>query len=64
MSEDRQKRNTIILGGLIGAIVGVVAAVMLVRQVEEDDNQHSLTVGKGVQIGMLVLGLLRQITQI
>lgn len=64
MSEDKQKRNAIILGGLIGAVVGVAAAIMLLREAKDSENPRALTAGRGVQIGMLVLGLLRQITQL
>ena len=58
------KRNAVLMGGIIGALVGVVAANMLVKEVEEGDNQESLTPAKGFQLGMLVLGLLRQITNL
>ena len=58
------KRNAVIFGGILGAMVGVVAARMLVKEAEQGDNEEALTAGKGLQIGMLVLGLLRQITSL
>ena len=58
------KRNALLVGGIIGALVGVVAANMLVKEVEEGDNRDALTPAKGFQLGMLVLGLLRQITNL
>ena len=58
------KRNALIIGGIIGALVGVVAANMLVREAEEGENKKALTPARGMQIGMLVLGLLRQITNL
>jgi hypothetical protein len=58
------RRNAMLVGGIIGALVGVVAANMLVREAEEGDNESSLTPAKGFQLGMLVLGLLRQITSL
>jgi gas vesicle protein len=58
------KRNALIFGAVIGAVVGVVAANMLVKEAEEKDNQTALTPGKGMQLGMLILGLLRQITSL
>ena len=58
------KRNAVLVGGVIGALVGVVAANMLVKEVQEGDNQDALTPAKGFQLGMLVLGLLRQITNL
>ena len=58
------KRNAVIFGGILGAMVGVAAARMLVKEAEQGDNEEALTAGKGLQIGMLVLGLLRQITSL
>ena len=58
------KTNALIVGGLIGAVVGVVAANMLVKEAQENDNPDALTPARGFQIGMLVLGLLRQITNL
>lgn len=58
------KRNALLVGGIIGALVGVVAANMLVKEAQEGDNESSLTPAKGFQLGMLVLGLLRQITNL
>jgi hypothetical protein len=58
------KRNALLVGGIIGAFVGVVAANMLVKEVEEEDNREALTPAKGFRLGMLVLGLLRQITDL
>lgn len=58
------KRNALILGGVIGAVVGIAAAQMLVREAERDGNETALTPGKGLQLGMLVLGMLRQLTSL
>ena len=58
------KRNAMVVGGLIGALVGVVAANMLVKEVQEGDNESALTPAKGFQLGMMVLGMLRQITNL
>ncbi len=58
------KRNAMIFGAVIGAVVGVVAANMLVKEAEENENESALTPAKGMQLGMLILGLLRQITSL
>ncbi len=63
-SNQSWRRNALLVGGILGALLGVVAANMLVKEAVESDNEQALTVGKGLQVGMLVLGLLRQITSL
>lgn len=65
MSENPQwKRNTIIVGGLIGAIIGVVSAVLLVKSTEDNEEMGAITPAKGMKLGMMVVTFLRQITNI
>lgn len=64
MDNPNWKRNALILGGVIGALVGVATAQMLVREAEEKGDGKTLTASKGLQIGALILGLLRQITSL
>lgn len=63
-SNTNWKRNALLVGALIGAAVGLMAANMLVQEAEEGENETALTPAKGVKLGMLVLGLLRQITSL
>jgi hypothetical protein len=58
------KKKVIVVGAIIGAIIGVIASRMLLAEAEETDNRQALTTQKGVKIGMLILGLLRQITNL
>lgn len=58
------KTNALIIGGVLGAIIGVVAANVLVKEVADDENAESLTPARGFQLGMIVLGMLRQITNL
>ena len=54
--------NRILLfGALLGAATGVVAAMMLQRRSQQTGQEISLTTGDGVQIGVLVLGLIRAV---
>jgi len=63
MSENNQwKRNTYILGGLIGAIIGVISAVLIVKNVEDTEDSQSITPARGMKLGMLVMNFLRQIS--
>ena len=62
------KRNALLVGGIVGALVGVVAANVIIKTAEaeafENDSALEITPAKGMKLGMLVLGLLRQISDI
>ena len=60
---DNWKPKALVIGGVIGAAVGMAAAYLLVQRAK-DDGAPKVTVGEGVKIGMLVLGLLRSITSL
>jgi phage protein U len=51
----------LIFGALIGAVTGLVAAMMLQRRAEKTGTEVTLSTGDGIQIGMMVLGLIRAI---
>lgn len=54
--------NKILLfGALIGAATGLVAAMMLQRRAERTGNEISLSAGEGIQLGVMVMGLLRAV---
>ena len=54
--------NRILLfGALIGAVTGLAAALMLQRRAERTGMEISLSAGEGIQLGVMVLGLLRAV---
>ena len=57
------RTKALIVGGVIGAAVGVAAAYMLVQR-SEDDQPPKMSVGEGVKLGVLVFGLLRSISNL
>ncbi len=60
-----QNRNkTLFLGALIGAMVGMIAAVLLNRRTGKDEKSTALTTGDGVKLGVLIFGLLRAIASL
>ena len=64
MNEDGTwKTRTLILGSLIGALTGLVMAILLVRRAEEQGEKPKLGRNEGMKIGMTLLGLLRQISK-
>jgi uncharacterized membrane protein len=55
------KVQTLIVGGVLGALVGVGAAFLLTQRAEQKGAPFAITPGKGVQLGVMVAGLLRSI---
>jgi hypothetical protein len=58
------KAKTLVIGGVIGALTGVGAAFLLTRRAEQEGKPLSISTGKGVQLGMLIAGVLRSILSI
>lgn len=55
------KTKTLVIGGMLGALVGVGAAFLLTKRAEQQGKPLSISTGKGVQLGVLIAGLLRSI---
>jgi gas vesicle protein len=58
------KTRTILAGALIGAVTGLVAALLLTRRAERDERSTAITTGEGLKLGVLVFGLLRAIASL
>jgi hypothetical protein len=60
------KGKTLFFGTLIGAFTGLVAAMLLSRRAESNENSNAITIttGDGIKIGALVFGLLRAIASL
>ena len=58
-------QNRILLfGALIGAFTGLIAAMILQRRAERTGTELSLSAGEGVQLGVMIMGLLRAIASL
>ncbi len=55
------KGRTILIGVLIGAATGLVAAMMINRRAEKTGESTSITTGEGLKLGVMIVGLLRAI---
>jgi hypothetical protein len=53
--------KTLLIGGAIGALVGVGAAFLLTKRAAQKGRSLAITPVKGVQLGVLLAGLLRSI---
>jgi hypothetical protein len=61
----KQSRSSLLLiSAIVGAAVGLAAGVLLLRRAEERGSQVAISGGEGLSIGLLALGLLRQIAQL
>lgn len=55
------KTMALVVGAAVGALTGVAAALMLVRRSERHGESLSVSTGEGLRIGLLVMGLLREV---
>lgn len=64
MNSDRVRSQTLIVSAVLGALAGIGVGLMLLRRAEERGDKPTLTAGEGVSLGLMVLGLLRQVAQL
>ena len=58
------RTRILLIGALVGAVTGVVAAMLLNRRADEEGTQLALTTGEGMKLGVMVIGLLRAIASL
>ena len=56
------RNRVLLIGGLLGAVTGVVGAMLLYRRAEDEGKELSITTGDGVRLGVMIVGLLRAVT--
>jgi hypothetical protein len=49
-------------GALVGALIGLLAAMLISRRAEKSDRETPLSPTEGIKLGLLVFGLLRAIS--
>jgi len=60
-SDTSWKRTFLLAGGLIGAVAGLLAAHLIIRNAEEEGRRPKLAASDGVRLGMSLMTMLRQI---
>jgi len=55
------KLKTLVAGGVVGMLTGLGAAYLLTKRAEQKGTSLAITPGKGVQLGVMLAGLLRSI---
>jgi hypothetical protein len=61
---DAWRTQALLIGGVLGALVGLGAAYLLSKRAEQKGAQLSITPGKGMQLGVLLAGLLKSIVSL
>lgn len=55
---------TLAIGGIVGASVGLAAAYLVWKNAEKSGGEIDISAGEGISLGLLVMGLLRQVAKI
>ena len=58
------RTKAFVVGGVVGAVLGLGAAYIFINAAEDSDEAPELTPGTAVTIGLSLLALLRQVAAI
>jgi hypothetical protein len=62
--DEQWKSKVLLLGGVVGALTGLLGAYLLIQNAEKQNTTPEFSAGEGVKLGVLVMGLLRQVAQL
>ena len=62
--DDRWKSQVLLIGGAVGLLAGLGAAYLLIQRSDRDEAKPVLNLVEGIKLGLLVFGLLRQVSQL
>jgi hypothetical protein len=57
------KPKILILGGLIGALMGVGAAYLFIQRAEREERALAISPAEGIKLGLVALGAMKQFAQ-
>jgi gas vesicle protein len=58
------KTKTVLIGTSVGAVTGLIAALIILQRAEKTETTPKLSAGEGVKVGMGILGVLRMLADI
>jgi hypothetical protein len=61
--DNNGKKQTLIVSAVLGALAGLGVGYMLTKRAEEQ-GRPALTASEGVNLGLMILGLLRQVASL
>jgi hypothetical protein len=59
---DNWKPKVLILGAVLGAMTGLLGAYLMIQRSKDSQEAPEFSAGEGVKLGVLVFGLLRQVS--
>lgn len=59
---DNWRPKLLVVGAVIGALTGIGAAYLLIQRAEKAGSRPELSTREGISLGLLVFGLLRQVS--
>ncbi len=54
------KIRSVVIGTSLGALLGAITAILLVRQAEKTNEKPRMTPTHGMNIGLGIIGIIRQ----
>lgn len=58
------RSRVLLSGAVIGAVTGLIAAMLLNRRAARNERETAITTGEGLKLGVLIFGLLRAIASL
>jgi uncharacterized membrane protein YadS len=58
------KTKTLLVGAVLGLLTGLGAAYLLTKRAEETGQTVSFTPGKGLQLGVVLTGLMKSVQRL
>lgn len=59
--EENWQMKVLLIGAVAGALLGLAGGYLFIQQAENRGEQPGISAGEGVRLGLLTLGVLREI---